>query len=191
MVLHLMLAFLHVWLHVDFLGCCFHIGLILCMLVCLMRFFFCFMHVGFVSQWMFSFFDCVVGCLWMFFCGVHCFSYRGVFVSCMFTLFHIECCFHFLHVDFFSHRGVFVSCMLSFILEIWNVVCFPPCLVSYGCFWVVLVICCLWMFPWFFYFLDVWLLMVVSVICWMHSGSILQQFQTCLLSFALMFALCV
>ena len=75
MVFHFVLAFLHVWLHLDFLGCCFHIALILCMLVCLMRFFFCFMHVGFVSQWMFFLFRnleyclifCMLGCLWMFF----------------------------------------------------------------------------------------------------------------------------
>ena len=52
MVFHFVFAFLHVRLNLDFLGCCFHIMLILCMLVYLMRFFFCFMHVGFVSQCM-------------------------------------------------------------------------------------------------------------------------------------------
>ena len=160
MVFHFVLVFLHVWLHVDFLGCCFYFVLILSMLVCLMRFSFCCMHVGFVSRWMFFLFRnlkyclvfCVLGCLWMFFCGVDFFSRIEVFVSCMFTLFHIEyclCCFHFLYVDFFCRRGVFVLCMVSFILQIWNVVWFVACLVGYGFFWNVLVICCLWIFACF------------------------------------------
>ena len=96
----------------------------------------------------------------------------------------------FLHVDFFGRRGVLVSCMLSlfhneccFILETWNVVWFPACWVSYGCFWVVLVICCLWMFACFFLFPACFL---SSSFLWSVSSiftSSLFLFHACLLCF--------
>ena len=144
MVFHFVLAYVHVWLHVDFLGCCFHFVLILCMLVCLMRFFFCCMHVGFVSGWMILIFQNVEYCL---------------------------CCFHFLYVDFFCRKGVFVSCMLSFILQIWNVVWFAACLVDNDCFWMVLVICCLWMFAYF--------LLQTCFLCLSHFATTLLPLFAC------------
>ena len=149
MVFHFVLAFLHVWLHLDFLGCCFHIALILCMLVCLMRFFFCFMHVGFVSQWMFFLFRnleyclifCMLGCLWMFFFVVLISSAAEEFFfhACLL-------CFTTNVVSFWKHG------MLFDFLHLWLVmVVFGWCwsFGAYGCLLAFLISCmfgCLWFF---------------------------------------------